>query len=93
MGSPLYCTFKSKRNCVSSNAFDSKGKPILKGGLESLLKVAPDKTLFDRLMDKIDKTVTGVESRRSQSDYYKKKIENYINEAYYRNAIESLKRR
>ena len=92
-GVPYTAPSRVKEIASALNAFDSKGKPVLKGALQGVVKVAPEKTIMQRLFDKLDKTVTAVDSRRAQSDYYKKKIDNYKNEAYYRDAIESLKRR
>ena len=93
-GVPYTAPSRVKEIASALNALNEKGKPILRGGLESLLEVAPEKTLWDQLMDKVDaqnKIDIGVGSRINQSEYYRKKIENYKKEAYAKDAIESLK--
>ncbi len=92
-GVPYTAPSRVKEIASALNALNEKGKPVLKSGLNAVVKIAPEKTIMQQLWDKLDKTVTGVESRQAQSDYYNKKIDKYKKEAYYRDAIESLKRR
>ena len=88
-GVPYTAPSRVKEIASALNAFDSKGKPILKGALEGVVKVAPEKTLFQQLMEK----VRGYNAKKANQTYNQKMVEDLQNQAYYKDAIESLKRR
>lgn len=88
-GVPYTAPSRVKEIASALNALNDKGKPILKGGLQSLLEVAPDKTLFQQIMEK----VRGYNAKKANQNYNEKMVERLQNEAYYKDAIESLRRR